>query len=83
MKLPTLHLNGTSRERLADDYGTARTALRNALAAIEDAAPNARDYYPQGNGAFTQAQAEHASRVARLASVLSELGELQLHVADT
>jgi len=81
MKLPTLHLTGTSRSTLAEGYEVACNALRDALAAVQDAAPNTRDYYPQGEGAYTQAQTEHGTRIARLTSVLFELQQIQEHVA--
>ena len=44
---PTIHLNGTSKDVLAKQYNDAVVLLRGALQAMEDAAPNARDYYPQ------------------------------------
>jgi hypothetical protein len=70
---PTVHLNGTGRAQLVEPLQAAARALRAAIAAVEDAAPNARDYYPQGPGAFERARSEHVARLARLQAVLGEL----------
>ncbi len=80
MQKPTIHLNGTSRDSLFDSYCNAASALRNALAALEDAAPNARDYYPQGEGAFISAALDHTARVDSLRRVLAEIDALVDHV---
>jgi hypothetical protein len=80
--LPTIHLNGTSRDALAESYANAGGAVRAALNALVEAAPNARDYYPQGGDAFTAAAAEHNARCAALRKVLEELSALAEHVAD-
>lgn len=79
---PTIHLNGTSANALLDQYTTAGDAVRLALEALGNAAPNGRDYYPQGPAAFEQARKEHDARTAKLREVLVDLGELAEHVAD-
>lgn len=79
---PTIHLNGTSRQDLLDDLTTAVTAMYRAIECVQDTAPNARDYYPQGGTAWRGADTEHRGRVERLRAVLAELGELAEHVAD-
>ena len=40
--------NGTSRDVLDLQYENALAKLRDAVKALEDASPNARDYYLQG-----------------------------------
>lgn len=79
---PTIHLNGTSRERLAEGYAEAAGKLRAAIAALREAHPNGRDYYPQGPDAITVAQCDHEDRIARVHPVLAEIQELAEHVAD-
>ncbi len=71
--LPTVHLNGTSRSALIAENDAAYDALRAAVRALEEAGPNARDYYVQGDGAFTKAVSEHVARLAALRSVLADL----------
>ncbi len=73
MQIPTIHLNGTSRDSLREGLMTAYTAVRTAIDAVCDAAPHGRDYYVQGPDAYTKARAEHDSRLARLKSVQDEI----------
>lgn len=80
--LPTIHLNGSSPERLRDDYSTARNAVRAALRAVESIDFNGRDYYPQGPNAFRLAQLAHESRCNNLLAVARELEEIELHIQD-
>lgn len=81
MLKPTIHLNGTSRESLTEAYVEAGSALRDALQALTAAEPNARDYYPQGHGAFEQACLEHLARLRRVREVLDEVEALAQHCA--
>lgn len=70
---PRIHLNGTSRKSLEEQYEAAIEALGKALDALGETSPNARDYYPIEPGAFSRAMGEHASRVRRLREVQGEL----------
>ena len=82
MRLPTIHRNGTSAESLYEDACTALGALRAAVRALEQAAPNARDYYPQGDSAIDEVFREHDARVERVVSVIRELETVVEHIAD-
>ena len=82
MMVPAIHMNGTSGEALLEQNTGAAEAARELLRALVVAAPNGRDYYTQGHGALLLAEAEHVSRVARVESVLAELGELAEAIAD-
>ena len=77
MITPTIHLNGTSKAELLEQLRNAYTAVRNAQKVLQEAAPNGRDYYPQGPGAILQAQSEYESRLTRLQDVAKELEEIQ------
>jgi hypothetical protein len=79
---PTVHLGGTARQSLLDQFMEAGHALSLALSKMQAAFPNGRDYYPQGPGAVTLAMQDHASRVARVQSVVDEYGALCEAVAD-
>ncbi len=70
---PTIHMNGSGRDTLLDGYATAVRAVGIAIESLCDAAPNARDYYPQGDGAYAEARCEHKARVAKLRDVQDEL----------
>ena len=82
MRVPTIHLNGTGRETLLVQLENAGSALREALEALREASPNGRDYYPQGDGAGTEALREHMTRLERVKSVLTEITELHEKVTE-
>lgn len=56
--LPTIHLNGTGADTLQREYRDAHRAIEAALDALAAATCNARDFYPQGPGAWERARAE-------------------------
>lgn len=76
MMTPTIHLNGTSREELQAQLANALDAGETFRAALQAAAPNGRDYYPQGNGAICRAQCEHFARLERITTTLRELEQI-------
>ncbi len=76
MMVPSVHLNGTSKDALLDSVAEAAKAVEAALKPLSDASPNERDYYPQGVGAFLRAQSEHEYRMARVTAVYNELMDL-------
>jgi hypothetical protein len=82
MMLPTIHMNGTSARALLEGYCDAISAIHDALDALARAAPNGRDYYPQGPDTCALADAEHDARKRALVGVLDELQTLAEHVAD-
>jgi len=82
MITPTVHLNGTSREALDDQFVTAINALTAAMNAVAAAGPNARDYYVQGPDAFRIAQQGHQARLDQLKAVRAQIEQLLLSVAD-
>lgn len=73
LAIPTIHLNGTSRDELLKQQIEAIRAIRLATLALAAAAPNARDYYVQGNAAADIAREQHTARVAKLWEVIKEL----------
>ena len=73
LAVPLVHLNGTSRAELLEGYSDAVRALHHAGRALAKAAPNARDYYPLGPGAFAKAADQHEARMAKLREVINEL----------
>ena len=59
--LPTIHLNGTGRDRLLADYHTAHKLLNAAADAFASVEFNARDYYVQGDRKSTRLNSSHVS----------------------
>jgi hypothetical protein len=80
--LPTIHLNGTSRDSLLDGYINAMRVLRLAIDALQAAAPHSRDYYTQAGDTFCTAQNHHFTRLARLRETLDELQTIAEHVSS-
>lgn len=76
LAVPTIHLNGTSKESLVTGLCDAAHAIQIAITALGQAAPNGRDYYPQDMRALQKAQDQHNARVLRLRSVYAELMEI-------
>jgi hypothetical protein len=82
MITPTIHLNGTSRDELVRQYTAALDAIFAAIEAVNAMAPNGRDYYPQGDDAYSTARREHIARMAKLSDLYEEVSELAVHVAQ-
>ena len=79
MILPTIHLNGTSAKALLEQTTVACDDAHNLLKALAEAAPNERDYYPQGDSAFEEARREYEARVEAVRGVLRDMEALAEH----
>lgn len=78
--LPTVHLNGTSREMLLDGYTEAYRKLiefREAFARIEC---NARDYYVQGPDAYPRARNLRDAQFQHIVDLMRYLESHLLHL---
>lgn len=88
LAIPTVHLNGTSKQSLLDGYLAAVNAVRIAEQAVAETWPHARDYYmqpalePGGGTKATLAADQHEDRLRRLAAVLAELEAIAEGVSD-
>ena len=80
MQLPTIHSNGTSKERLIEGLSEASQALDEAYRYLKLTAPNGRDYYPQGDTALANATREHMDRLGRLDAIKNEIDEMTLAI---
>jgi len=76
--LPTVHLNGTGRKALSDEYMAAYQAARRAFDALCDATCNARDYYTQSDNAYIQARSERDRQLENLRDLIRYI---EAHVA--
>ncbi len=82
MLLPTIHLNGSDPDTLAEGYERAASAVQAAIDAVACVAPNDRDYYPQGEGVGLAARREHIARVDALCAVKADLARLLEHATE-
>jgi hypothetical protein len=78
MIYPTIHLNGTSKESLIEQWSVAYIALHDACRTLQDAGPHGRDYYPQGPEAIFIAVKEHRENLAKIEAVMEYLDALAL-----
>jgi hypothetical protein len=79
---PTVHVNGTAYEVLLEQNLKTASAVGKAIESLGQAAPNGRDYYPQGAAAIRAAMEQHVQRVRRLQSVYDELERIAELIAD-
>jgi hypothetical protein len=65
--LPTIHINGTGAQSLANEYHAFWRALNKAAESLQNATCNARDFYPQEPGAYERACKERQMAFRNLA----------------
>jgi hypothetical protein len=80
--IPTVHLNGTSGADLKREYLSAYEAIDNAIEALAGATLNARDFYPQGADAYSQARAERDAAFAKLREAQVYIEEMLEGICD-
>jgi hypothetical protein len=81
LAIPTIHLNGTSREQLLEDLSDAIHAMHEAGRALAKACPNRRDYYVQGPDATKRAMDQHEARMNKLREVVRELEQIAFAIS--
>jgi hypothetical protein len=79
---PTLHLNGTGKTTLRDEYAAAYDAIEKAIEALAAATLNGRDYYPQAEGAYHQARSERDAAFLQLHQAHQYAGEMLAGICD-
>ena len=82
LKIPTIHLNGTSGRNLFAQVREARNAVGTALEVHAAAAPHGRDYYPQGDAVWMIAHDQWSLRQNKLYAAQSELTYLMHQIYD-
>lgn len=78
--LPTIHLNGTGRQTLLNNYNAAYRKLiefRDAFCSIEF---NARDYYVQSSTAFSTARTERDIMLHKIGALMEYLEAHLIHL---
>ena len=84
MELPQVNNNGTSREELVQQRLAAREAVQAAMAAMNAAAPNARDFQTTDSPAtrYHAARSVYHDRFAFLDKLANELFDEALAIQD-
>jgi len=80
--LPIIHMNGTSPERLFEQYEAAYYKIGHAIDALGAVEFNQRDYYPGAPGLWTDAVKQHRAWVEGLNRAENEIGEILLHLHE-
>ncbi len=83
LAIPTVHLNGTSRDELEEQSREAVFAIGAAIDAMRHVCPNDRDYFVQGPRAGMIAREQHRDRLTRLESVRQELENIFIGMQKT
>ena len=78
MMIPTIHLNGTSRASLLSELESAHAAMSAAIDALRQVTVHGRDYYVQGEHAYTQARSEMDARLIALKDIANDV--LTMHI---
>ena len=82
LSIPTVHMNGTSKNELLDQLSSVYEALDNVLDVMRNASPNGRDYYTQEHGSFEKAVTEHRHRALKVYAVRDEVETLIYCIDD-
>jgi len=80
--IPTLHLNGTGKTTLRDEYAAAYAAIDHAIRVFGEATCNARDFYPQSADAYYQARDERREALGHLLAAKDYIGRILEGICD-
>ncbi len=80
MICPKYSINGTATASLAEDAAKAASALRAALLALREIAPNGRDYVYDGR--LKDAQTEWQSLYDSVSAALESVKDYQMALSD-
>ena len=80
--LPTIHLNGTSREMLLEGYDAAYRKLLKFRCAFREIEFNARDYYVGEPDAWNNACKEREKMLNNIYQLIDYLEEHLIHLAE-
>jgi hypothetical protein len=80
MSIPTVHLNGTSRDSLVKQRVNIIDALLDVENAISQAWPHGRDFYPQGPDALSAAQRVWHARANIVSDLRDEITKEALRI---
>ncbi len=81
--LPTIHLNGTGKKSLLEDYDNALNKLQDAIEEFNKIQFHARDYYVQGPDAYNSALNERIEQAKKLKEVYEYLLAHAVHINES
>jgi hypothetical protein len=78
---PTLHLNGTGKTDLRDEYAAAYDAIGKAIEAFASTTCNGRDF-PNGWDDYYKARDERTKAFTKLREAHAYVGEVLMGICD-
>lgn len=81
IQLPVVHLNGTGRRTLIEDYENASSAVLSAIDSVANIEFNARDYYVAEPGAWEVARDQRTAILLKLREVQHYLDAHLVHLS--
>ena len=80
--IPTVHLNGTGKDTLVNEYVNAMSAMDKAIETFRKITVHGRDYYPQGNNAINEALHQRSKQLEELMTVRNELETIAIAISE-
>lgn len=74
--IPTVHMNGDTREELIRVNMRVYEKAGDLLTALYQSGPNGRNFYPQGVEAIIHAAEEHRDRIEAVQRIKAEMEEI-------
>lgn len=81
--MPLIHMNGTGKKTLFEDYDTAADKLHDFIESWGKMEFNARDYYPHGPEAWTQARDARDAINAKIREIREYIDAHREHLYST
>lgn len=78
--IPTVHMNGDTRQGLIDQHMAVYRAAGKLLTALYESGPNGRNYYPQGPDAIYYAGKEHRARCESVEKIKADMETIILAI---
>ena len=83
MTFPLIHLNGTKRDALIEEYNHAHDTLEAFKDAFCATTHNARDYYPLGQEAFVAATQERQEIFTHMEAISRHIEAMRFHLYES
>lgn len=82
LSVPSIHMNGTSKEALLEAIEESYSAISGAMDKMRQCVPDGRDYYVQASEAYGVARDQHRDRCLKLQAVMDELQAIAEAIHD-
>ena len=80
--VPSVNLNGTSKEALLKEYVNAMNAVEKAIEMLAQVTVHGRDYWPQGGNVIHLAMHQRSAQFTHLRAVHAELESIAIAISE-